>query len=85
LRFAVTTAAAVPLSRLVLLDERGLALVGQVDRAELDLDPAGEVVAVDRVECGTGHARRDPLDVEEHPPGLVDGHGHGERVLQLHD
>ena len=69
---------------LVLLDEGGLALVGEVDRPELDLHPAGEVVPVDGVERGARHARGDPLDVEEHPPGLVDGHGHSERVLQLH-
>jgi hypothetical protein len=66
--WAVMRACAVPLPRwslpravddrlvrgLVLLDEGGLALVGQVDRAELDLDPAGEVVAGDRVRAAPG-------------------------------
>ena len=69
---------------LVLLDERRLALVGQVDRPELHLDPPGEVVAVDGVQRRPRHAGCDPLDVEEHPPRLVDGHRDGERVLQLH-
>jgi hypothetical protein len=71
--------------RLVLLDERGLARVGEVDRSELDLDPAGEGVTFDGVQRGARHARRDALDVEQHSPGVVHGHRHGEGVLQLHD
>ena len=42
------------LSRSVLLDERRFTLVGHRDRADLDLDRAGELVAVDGQQGGAG-------------------------------
>ena len=72
------------LGGLVLLLERGFALVGHRDRADLDLHRAGEVVAVDRKQLGAGDARRDALDVGEHLPCLGRGHRDSEFVVQLH-
>ena len=66
------------------LDERGRALVLGGDRADLDLDDAAVLVALDLLELGAGHARGDALDVGEHLPGPLDGHPHPELVGQLH-
>src|SRR3954454_5899496 len=69
----------------VLGQELGLAVVRHRDRADLHLDRASELVAADRRQRGTGHARSDPLHVEQHLPRLVDGHGNGELVLEVHE
>src|SRR3954463_1565002 len=68
----------------VLGEELGLAVVRHGDRADLHLDRAREVVAVDRGQRGAGHARCDALHVEQHLPRLVDGDGNGELVLEVH-
>src|SRR3954454_15531179 len=68
----------------VLGQELGLAVVRHRDRAHLHLHRPGELVTVDRRQRGTGHARSDPLHVEQHLPRLVDGHGDGELVLEVH-
>jgi hypothetical protein len=70
---------------LVLVDDVGLALVGEANRPELDLDlgRTGEVVTVDRLDCGPRHAGTDELDVQQDLPGLVDGDRHGERVRKI--
>ena len=39
---------------------------------------------LDGVQRRPGHARRDALDVEQHPPRVVHRHRDGEGVLQLH-
>ena len=56
----------------VLLDERRLALVLGGDRADLHLDDAAVLVAVDLLQLGARHAGRDALHVGEQLPGLVD-------------
>ena len=68
---------------LVLVGELGGALVGQRERAELDLDLALDLVALDRGDAGAGHARGDPLNVKQHIPGLLGRDGDGERVIEL--
>ena len=60
--------------RLVLLDERGLALVLRGDGADLDLDDAAVLVALDLLQLGARQAGRDALDVGEHRPRPLDGH-----------
>ena len=69
---------------LVLLDEPRRAGVGHLDRADLDLHPADDRLAVERLDRRAGHARRDAFDVEQHVPRLRDRHRHAELVLQLH-
>ncbi len=73
-----------PLGGRVLLLKRRNALVGHRDRADLDLDRAGELVAVDRQQGGAGQARRDALDVGEYLPGLGGRDRDPEFVVQLH-
>src|SRR5687767_3439445 len=68
----------------VLLDEGRLSFVLGGDGADLHLDDAAVLVAVDLLKLGTGHAGGDPLDVRQQPPGLVDRDGHHEFVAQLH-
>src|SRR5690606_12767533 len=68
----------------VLGDDLDDALVGQADRAELDLDAAVVVVALAGGDGGAGDAGGEAFEVEQHRPGLVGGDGDGEGVLQLH-
>ena len=71
-------------SGLVLLGELGGPGVGHLDRTDLDLDPALDGLAVERLDGRAGHAGRDPLDVEQHVPRLPDRDRHRELVLELH-
>ena len=68
----------------VALDERRRALVLRGDGPDLHLDDAAVLVALDLLELGAGHARRDALEVGEHLPRPLDGHAHPELVGQLH-
>ena len=63
-----------PVRVVVALDEPGRALVLGGDRADLDLDDAPVLVALDLLELGARHARGDELDVGEHRPRPLDGH-----------
>src|SRR5205085_12485875 len=69
---------------LVALEERRLALVLRRDRADLDLDDAAVLVALDLLELGARHARSDALHVGEHLPGVRRWQRHPELVGQLH-
>ena len=73
-----------PVGRDVMLLEAGGALVLRGDRADLDLDDPAVVVALDLLQLGTRHAGRDPLDVGQDGPGVIDGHADPELVAQLH-
>src|SRR5690606_12826847 len=72
-----------PLITVLLLD-LGLAPVGQAQGADLERHPAGEDVAVDVIEHGAGHARRDAFHVEQGVPGLVERDRERELVVELH-
>jgi hypothetical protein len=50
------------------------------DGPDLDLDRAGELVAVDTQQLRAGEAAGDPLDVGQHLPCLAGGHGHAKLV-----
>jgi hypothetical protein len=55
----------------VAFDECCLPPVGQRDRSEFDLAASGDVVAVDRVYGGSGHAMGDSANVIEDVPCRV--------------
>jgi len=58
--------------------------IGQRHRADFDLYPPGDHLAVEVLDAGAGHARRDPLHVEQHIPGPVGRDGDGEGMVHLH-
>src|SRR5262249_46192051 len=68
---------------LVLLGELGGPLVAQRERTQLDLDLARDLIALHGGDAGAGHARSDPLHVQQDIPGLLRGHWNGERVVKL--
>ena len=69
---------------LVLRDEPGRPRVASGDRPDLDPHPAGDLIAIHPVDGRPGHARRDPLHVEQGFPHLRHRRGNRELVLQLH-
>ena len=68
----------------VAFDESPGSRVLQGDRPQLHLDEPGEVVSVVRRQRGPREARRDPFQVVERVPRLIDGCGHSEAVGEVH-
>ena len=69
---------------LIGLEDAGRTLVLRGDRAHLDLHDAAELLALDLLELGAGHARSNALDVEQHAPRLLNRNVDAELILDLH-